>query len=401
MTDIEKKLQGNIWKFAVHSITGKRTYMTFLTIFLLTMPDATARTIGVSLLISQLSIFFLEVPSGYVADRLGYKRTLVLARIFLVLSTAIYIFANHVTWFYIAGVFFAGGIAFASGTDDAFMHDTLKALGKEDRYAQIMGKVRSVGFAVPIIFILLLPVIATVSFRWAFAFALVIDIFGLIIVAFMTEPPEKEHQVEEVGVRNFGKVLKEFVSVGWLPFAIAGALIGGLAFGSTAGFKNPYQEMIGFSLPMLGVLWAISRVAISGSLLFNGWVYKIFSLKNFLLIRTLVFGGSLIIIGLTSNKWLAAACFIVGNVAFLGFISAQAQYYLEYIKDSNSKATLLSVITLMKKLISAGIGVIMGVLAYKYSFQAAFLTFGIVFIVLLVLGMLILPKGKRLVKQSI
>lgn len=47
----EHGLNGNIPKFTIHSITNKRAYMTFLTIFFLTMPDATAKTIGFLILI--------------------------------------------------------------------------------------------------------------------------------------------------------------------------------------------------------------------------------------------------------------------------------------------------------------------------------------------------------------
>jgi len=96
-----EKLQSNIWKMAVYYITNKRTYLTFLTIFLLTMPNATAKTIGLILAVGQFVGFLVEIPSGYISDRIGHRNALIIARSAMVFSTACYVFATSIAVFYL------------------------------------------------------------------------------------------------------------------------------------------------------------------------------------------------------------------------------------------------------------------------------------------------------------
>jgi len=387
-----KGLESNIWKFTVHAATNKRTYMTFLTIFLLTMPNTTAKTIGLLTLVGQIVGFLMEVPSGYIADRIGHKRALILARSIMALSTLMYIFADSALWFFVGAILLAIAWAFESGTASAFIQDTLAALGRDGQYAAIMGRIKSIGFAIPVIFILLLAFIAETNFRLAFIVAFVIDIVGLFAVIVFEQPPIEEHKVEEVGLKNFGRVLRRFFTVGWLPFVVAGALLVGIEFGATIGFKNPYQELLGFSISMLGVLWAISRLVISATLLFNGWVHTRFSFRQFLLFETALVGFSFLGIGLTTNKWIVAALFILANTALWGLGSARTQYYLAFIRESRSKATLLSVQELLQKIVIGVVGLCMGLLVSNINFQNAYLMVGFSFVLLITGIMLFVPR---------
>ena len=232
-------LESNLWKFAVHLVTNKRTYMTFLTIFLLMMPNATAKTIGLLTLVGEIVGFLFEVPSGYISDRIGHKNALVIARSALVLSTLMYVLADSIPWFFAGAALLAIGMAFESGTTDAFMHDTLTALKRNDQYASIIGKLRSIGFGVPIVFILLLAFVAETSFHTAFVVALVIDIVGLLATISLVKPPVEQYHVEEVGFQNITRTLREFISVGWLPFVVAGGFAARIELGGKKRFQKP------------------------------------------------------------------------------------------------------------------------------------------------------------------
>ncbi len=392
------KIQGNIWKFAIHSITKKRTYMTFLTIYLLMMPNATAKTIGILIAVGQIVGFFLEIPSGYISDRIGHKNALVLGRILFVLSTLCYVLADSISWFFLGTIFLAIGFAFMSGTASAFMHDTLKEMGKDKEYAHIMGRIQSLGFAVPIIFIILLPFIAETSFKLAFLAALVIDIVGLIFVLLMTNP-NNGTKVEEVSIVNFKQTIREWFEAGWFRYILIGSIVFGVIWGATVGFKNPYQEMIGFSITSLGFLWAASRLLISGLLLLNGWAYRTFSYKQFIIIRTSIYSVCFLGIGLTSNMWIIASLFMIQNAFMWGMISTSTQYSLNFIKTSKSKATLLSINQLVKKIFTTIFGLTMGFLVLGYSYSFSYLIMGFVLVFVLIISIFYLQKIKPPIPQ--
>lgn len=397
---MEKKLNANIWKMTVLFVTNKRPYMTFLTIFLLTMPSATAKTIGLLTLVGQITGFLFEIPSGYISDKLGHKNALVISRAALVLSTSCYVFANNVYWFFAGAILLAIGIAFMSGTSDAFIQETLIALKKEERYSEITGKMKSVGFAIPILLILALPVIAETNFQLAFGVMLIVDIIGMIAAMSLVKPPVEEKPIEEVDTQNFFSIIKSFFKMKWVKYVLASTLTSGIAFGVTAGFKNPYQEILGFSLTMLGVLWAASRVFVSLLLLLNGKIHKLFTFKQFILAKVAVHVVAFILIGFTSNKWIVALLFLIPTIITWGLGAAQAQYYLDFIGKSNSKATLLSIKTFSFNIFAGISGLLMGFLVAAKFYPFAYLIAGIVLFALMIWTAFFLKEKPRMVQNT-
>ena len=82
-----------------------------------------------------LSVFVLEVPSGYFSDRVGRRTTLLMSAAALLVSYSCFIVGGSFAWFATGQFFLAAGIALQSGTDTAFHYDSLKALGCEHEYA--------------------------------------------------------------------------------------------------------------------------------------------------------------------------------------------------------------------------------------------------------------------------
>lgn len=80
------------------------------------------------------SVVLTEVPSGYISDRWGRKPTLMISSVFFLLAYVLF-FAIREFWAWsIAQVLLAVAISFSSGTDTSLLHDTMKALGREDEY---------------------------------------------------------------------------------------------------------------------------------------------------------------------------------------------------------------------------------------------------------------------------
>lgn len=182
------KLESNIWKYTVLLVANKRIYAAILTAYYLTIPDVTAQTIGVILLIGNLAGFVFEIPSGYVSDKLGHKQAIVISRLLFVASTLFFLFADSTNYLILGSVFLSLGLAFLSGTGSAFMHETLSALNRENDYTKVMGKASSIGFAVPIIFTVIVPFLVSINYQAPFALALVIDLVGLMVALALTTP---------------------------------------------------------------------------------------------------------------------------------------------------------------------------------------------------------------------
>ncbi|MCD8484335.1 MFS transporter [Candidatus Woesebacteria bacterium] len=87
--------------------------------------------------------FFLEIPTGTVADRWGRKYSLMLGASAWVIGALIYGSVPMLAVFLLAEFLFALGVALMSGADEALLYDALKQVGQEDQARHIMGRARA------------------------------------------------------------------------------------------------------------------------------------------------------------------------------------------------------------------------------------------------------------------
>jgi MFS family permease len=89
-----------------------------------------------------LVVAVCEFPSGYIADRIGYRRTLIAAAGLGALGWAVYATADSLAVIVVAQAVLGVSIALGSGCDSALMYESLLATGDEDSFARWNGRVR-------------------------------------------------------------------------------------------------------------------------------------------------------------------------------------------------------------------------------------------------------------------
>lgn len=88
-----------------------------------------------------------EFPSGYIADRLGYRRTLVAASVLGVLGWSSYALADSLPRVILSESLLGVSISLVSGCDTALLYESLHATGRESEFAVWMGRTRFWGQA--------------------------------------------------------------------------------------------------------------------------------------------------------------------------------------------------------------------------------------------------------------
>jgi len=94
-----------------------------------------------------LSVVALEVPSGFVSDRIGRRKTLLLACWFLITAYVCFVLAPNFAILALGQFFLAAGIASQSGTDTALHYESLAACGRENEYGQREAHAERMSFA--------------------------------------------------------------------------------------------------------------------------------------------------------------------------------------------------------------------------------------------------------------
>ena len=127
----QKKLEKNIGKYSWYKIFTKRVYLPLITIQLVNVGKVTLEELAIIVVISSIVQALLQMPAGYIADKIGNRKSIILGASIAVTSPLFYAFMPNFWGGLIASVMFFGGYAFQSGAIEAFMHDTLIALDIE------------------------------------------------------------------------------------------------------------------------------------------------------------------------------------------------------------------------------------------------------------------------------
>lgn len=397
---MEARLQANIWKYAIYLTTHIRTLAPIQGAYYLTIPDVTAASIGLILLLSNLIGFFVEMPSGYISDKIGHKSALVFSKVLICISTTFFLFATSLTLLILGGVFMSIARAFHSGTGSAFMHETLEGLGREKEYARIMGKVSAIGLAAPIMLTMLLPFLVEFSFRIPFAVVLCFDLIGLLVALAFAVPPVPQEEIDEVKLTNFRGVMREGYNRNFFIFALFSGIILGVFF-AVGSFRAPYQMLLGVPIIWFGVLFGVARVGASLMLAYSGWIHDRVTLFGLMTFQLVAYAALLIGLGLTTEPWVVVTLFMIIGVLAQGLYKVENTFFLDILKGSKFKATLLSIQSQIKELTLAVVGFGIGFAIEYTTYQFGFLLTGFAYIGLLLPMYIYILRTHKKVNEAV
>ncbi|NJR37658.1 MAG: MFS transporter, partial [Leptolyngbyaceae cyanobacterium CSU_1_4] len=147
----------------------------------------------------------LEVPSGYMSDRLGRKLTLMSACPLRCCSTVLLVLGEGFAQFALANMVLGAGGAFASGTDTSLLFESLKA---EDRATEIeAAELRAwrFGFAALALSALTGGVFAQYDEILPFLATAIAAAVLLGMTALFREPPRATRRAHRENVRALGR----------------------------------------------------------------------------------------------------------------------------------------------------------------------------------------------------
>lgn len=188
----KKRLESNFPKmFWIQAFFSFNIINAISTLFYLARGITLSEVFILAIVFGVASLIF-EIPSSYMADRFGRKKTLILSLFFSLLHWIPYLFADSFLWFAIGITFGSMGYAFMSGTDYALIYDTNRELGRDKESLKKTANYHSAKFFLKIVAPIIAVLIAKDLLEWQFQIVLWISIaassIGLLICLFLTEP---------------------------------------------------------------------------------------------------------------------------------------------------------------------------------------------------------------------
>jgi MFS family permease len=170
-----------------------------------------------------LEIFFaiilmiLEVITGRFADRYGKVVTMILGFAAQAAGSCMYVCADSFGDFLVGEALFALGLALNSGTDEALMYQTNKALGQEREQQRWWNITIGAGFLAMGVFSIIGAALATIDLTYPFVLSTGCAVLAMVLSVLMVEPP-----VETTGesFRRGGTLEQAISSVLWSSGAL-------------------------------------------------------------------------------------------------------------------------------------------------------------------------------------
>lgn len=327
-------------------------------------------TLGLSIFsIVMVSSAIFELPTGFISDKYGRKKTLVFGS-FCFLVGAIFYAIGIDYWFLVIGAIFQGiGRAFYSGNNDALLYDNLAQENKIEDFAEHNGKISSmsqVALAISAIFSSLIAFVSISVLLWISVIPqLICLILSLKIISVKTVEKESGNIFIHIG-----QAFKNFISNFKLRQI---SLINIISFGIGEASWQFESVFIGSLWPVwaIGISKVLSHIGASFSFHFSGRI-----IKKFTAIKIVIFDNIISkivnIIALFSANIFSPILMSTTSLLF-GVNETASKKLLQKEFSDKERATMGSLNSLFGSILFAIFAVILGLLADKFGPRDALL----------------------------
>lgn len=338
-----------------------------------------------------LILILADVPTGYLADRWGRRKTLALGALVTAISYSLLAMATGFWSALLSQGAIGIGVALISGANSAFLYDTLLSQGREKEYRQREG----FRFALQLYSCALACVVGgylyTIDHHLPLYIEIGLQLIAIIVALNFVEPPRHKLVAEKHPLKDVRDTLV-YVLHGHKE--IAGiVLLMVIVFSTTKicmwGIQS-YADAL--KIPEIYNGWIISAVMLCGAVS-GHFGHKILpnlrgqqalqGLILMLVIMLLVAGFSMSYVGIIA----------LGLEAFVfGFGMPRAQEVINNLVDSSRRATVLSTANLATSLGFIPLSQLIGVVTDKAGIDTALIVYAGVLVLLAMVAKLITIK---------
>ena len=377
---MKRSLRANITKLYLIKIA--KWFMLFMPIIVLFYQDNGLEMQDVFLLqgVYSVAIVLLEIPSGYLADVLGRKQTLIIGSFLGFAGFGIYSLSFGFWGFLAAELTMGIGQSLISGADSALLYDTLKAMDKKDQYLKQEGRMVSVGNFAEAIAGIVGGLLANISLRTPFYAQTAVAFIGIPAALMLIEP----FRQEKLTKMSFGDILSivrySLIENRQLKWNIFFSAVIGATTLTMAWFVQPYFRHVELPLTLFGVFWSLLNLSVA---ITSYYAYKVeFRLgqKRMIILIATMIPLLYLILSRIDVVWGIAVLFLFYLIR--GVATPVLKEYINRIADSHTRATVLSVRNFVIRVLFAGIGPFLGWYTDHYTLASALALAAVTFFLL-------------------
>ncbi len=327
-----------------------------------------------------IAIVIFEIPSGYVADVIGRRKTLIIGSILGTLGFVVYATTSGYYYFLLAEVILGIGQSFVSGADSALLYDSLTSMKRENEYIKYEGRNFTVGNYAEALAGLLGGTLAAIHMRLPFILQSGIA-FMAVPAAILLIEPVLHTKRKKPGIKDILNIVwYATVKNAKLRYNLLYSSILGTATLTMAWIYQLYLNDIGFTSYYIGATHTVLNLIVGTTTLFAYKIEAKLKPKLTIWFTSIAITGSYIIAGFIDSAWILVilALFYFSR----GIATPVLKDYVNRITQSDIRATVLSIRSLIIRAFFAIIAPFIGYLSDTYNRFFSMKIIGITFTLL-------------------
>ncbi|MBT3817359.1 MAG: MFS transporter [Candidatus Magasanikbacteria bacterium] len=345
-----------------------------------------------------ITSFITEVPSSYLADHLGRKKTMMLGIVSNLMYWVFFFFADSFFLFAIAMVWYAMSFAMISGTDEALLYDSEKELEQTDTTLQKLGTYAAANNVFKIFASIIGVVIAKNLIEGQFQILIGIDVVAtLIALGIGLTLIEARHKMDVEEIES-GVMFDAFNLIRKSPIIMRAMMSKVIIFTASLTLFHYYQVFFtdtGLPLLILGIGFALMHTAAA---IFKHFIakhvppkYLNMAIDGINILTVLLLICFVIVWVIWPNPYMLYAIFLVYVFLTVARNPLYAEFFHKKSKSYN-RATTMSLVNFLKNIFDIPILFIAGIL----------ITYNIIapYIFAIVLGLLVITFSRLSYKHT-
>ena len=320
-----------------------------------------------------------EIPTGYIGDRIGWRNSLFLSPLFILVSFVGFGFAHSFPAFIALYLMWGIGRRFRSGSSDAWLYDTLANRLAADTFTRIHGHGTAVYLLVVASTAIVGGFLGSVGLYYPFVAATGVLVANLLVLSRLPKNPQYADKTDQkpvsvaqsistIRIELTRPTLRSFVLYIALLFAVIEAV---------AIFVQPISTDLGIQISRLGFLYAGFRFLSAAASYYIELIRDFLGISGWLYTIPFVLGG--FYVGAWFLPLIILPAFFLMDATVRITRSFAAQYINDNIERVN-RATLLSAASMMYAAVQIPFIAAAGSLADTYTRFGAVAIFGAILI---------------------
>lgn len=352
MEKLHKKLDKNIKLYSLYSTFVNLLILgPVLTLYLLNRGLNFTEILSLQS-IAAITITIMEVPTGALGDLVGRKKSLLLGTSLMFISLLVYAYNTEFIYFILAEVLFSVGMSFKSGSDTALLFDSLKKLDRVDEFKVVLGKSQSYALLAQIPGSILAGYVYEIDIKLPFIISAVFMIITFIIELNFEDVEVFENKEKP---KYFTQIKQSFIT-SWKVERVRAVILFTMGFYIFSRISfwiyQPYFTAIDIPVKYFGYIFAVfNLVAAISAKRSHHFIEK--TKGNTLIAISIIMILSFIGAGIFRS--MVGVIIMCSQQYIRGVYRPSVLKYMNKHIDSEQRATVISIQSLMSNLVVAAL----------------------------------------------